>query len=120
MSVYEVRSPQFIEIIKRESPTPHIFVDFCADWCSPCRAIDPKIRDLAKQYPEVTFLKVNIEESPQLSEKYNIQSLPTFMLFERGDLRPSHPRIEGAHLSRVKRLLEESVIVSPCGRSREN
>jgi thioredoxin 1 len=108
MSVSEVDTHQFKEIIKSPSKYPYVFVDFYADWCGPCRSIAPKIDDLAKKHHHVTFLKVDIEESPELADFYNIQSLPTFMLLKRGHYKPVQPPVTGADYEGLKYLLRYS------------
>ena len=61
-----------------------VVVDFWADWCGPCRAFAPIFEASASQRPTVTHLKVNVDESPKLSEKYEIRSIPTTMFLKYG------------------------------------
>lgn len=82
----------------------YLFVDFHAQWCGPCRKIGPEIDTLSEMYPQVYFKKVDIEKHQNLADQYKISSLPTFLLFERGNPKPIE-RIEGANLKKVKTLL---------------
>lgn len=67
-----------------ESTKP-VFVDFYADWCGPCKQMAPVVAKLASQYEDrVQVYKVNIDKNPKLVAKYNIQSIPTFMIFKNG------------------------------------
>jgi thioredoxin len=59
-------------------------VDFWADWCGPCRAFAPVFEASASQKPTVTHLKVNVDESPNLSGQYEIRSIPTTMFLRDG------------------------------------
>ena len=61
------------------------FVDYWAVWCGPCRIMDPVVEKLAKKYSDkVTFGKVNVDEEINISSRYQIFSIPTFMIFRDG------------------------------------
>ncbi len=68
-------------LLEREGGT--IVVDFYADWCAPCRAIAPALADLATVHG-AHVIKVNVDDEPQLAEKYEIQSIPTVIRFDEG------------------------------------
>ncbi|KAF7346356.1 Thioredoxin-domain-containing protein [Mycena sanguinolenta] len=55
-----------------------IVVDFHAVWCGPCKAIAPKYNQLASQNPQVEFLRVDVDEQPQIAETFHVSAMPTF------------------------------------------
>jgi thioredoxin 1 len=60
-------------------------VDFWAVWCGPCQAQGPIIEDVARQLAgKVKVGKLNVDENPQMSQKYSIMSIPTLMIFKSG------------------------------------
>lgn len=63
----------------------NVVVDFYAPWCGPCKAIAPFFENLSKQVSEhVHFLKIDVDESPDIAEHYNISAMPTFLGFYQG------------------------------------
>ena len=72
----------FNEIINSDKPT---LVDFWAPWCSPCRTMTPIIEETkTKLGDKATVLKVNVDENKEVSIKYGIRSIPTLVLFQKG------------------------------------
>ncbi len=62
-----------------------LFVDFWATWCGPCRIMDPIVEKLAAKYSDrVVFGKVNVDEEMNISSRYQVFSIPTFMVFKGG------------------------------------
>ncbi len=53
-----------------------VVIDFYADWCGPCRMLAPTMAELEKEYPDVKFCKVNVDEEPELARLFKIQSIP--------------------------------------------
>jgi thioredoxin 1 len=81
--VQEVTDQSFeAEVLNSESPA---IIDFWAEWCAPCRAIAPIVKDLANQYGDkVKVAKLNIDENPSVPGKYGIRSIPTVLAFKDG------------------------------------
>lgn len=65
-----------------------VMVDFYADWCGPCRMTAPVIDELSNEKTDVKFVKVNVDENPDLAGQYQVFSIPTFIIFKNG--KPVH------------------------------
>ena len=61
-----------------------VVVDFHADWCAPCRFLKPILEKVEREFDGITFVKVNIEEYPEIAFKYGITSIPTVLIFHDG------------------------------------
>jgi thioredoxin 1 len=84
MGLSEVTDDTFEqEVIQAGMP---VVVDFWAPWCGPCRVVNPIIEDLASQHGErVKFVKLNVDDNPGTSTRYNVLSIPTVILFDGGE-----------------------------------
>ena len=86
MSISKVSDLKTWEIDVVNSPVP-VFVDFWAEWCGPCRMVGPVVEELSNDYNgKIKFVKVNVDEANALASKYNVFSIPTLMIFIKGDI----------------------------------
>lgn len=94
---------QFDELIKGPKP---VLVDFFATWCGPCRVMAPILEDLKKKVGDrAHILKVDVDENEELSLRYNVQSVPTLMIFRKGELLWRETGVRQAHL--LENILEK-------------
>ena len=69
---------------------PVVVVDFWAEWCGPCRAMNPIIEELSSIYEnKIVFAKLNVDKNPISPSKYGISSIPTFLIIKNGQVMNS-------------------------------
>ena len=79
-------SANFDETIK--SSTTPILVDFWAEWCGPCKAMNPILTEIAKeQAGKVTIAKLNVDDHGDIAQRFSVMSIPTMMLFSEGEMK---------------------------------
>ena len=83
VGIIDLNSSNFDQIISAETPT---LVDFWAEWCGPCKSMHPIFESLEKQYPKIKFARVNVDQNQNISMKFSVQSIPTFIMFKSGQI----------------------------------
>lgn len=93
------------EVMKSDVP---VLVDFWAVWCGPCKMVAPAVAKIAEKYVgKLKVAKVNVDEQPELAEKYNISSIPTLAIFKDGKV--VNQRIGAVSLSVLESFVAEYV-----------
>jgi thioredoxin 1 len=76
---------QFNEMINGSEP---LLVDFFAEWCGPCKTMTTVLKNVASQLDnKARIIKVDIDKNPAAALKYNVQAVPTFILFKKGEIK---------------------------------
>lgn len=85
MGVLKLTSENFEqEVLKSDKP---VIVDFYADWCNPCKIQSPIVDSIAEeQGDKIKVGKVNVDEAPELADKYEVMSIPTIIIFKNGEI----------------------------------
>jgi len=81
--VKELNESNFSDEIDKERL---VLVDFWAEWCMPCRMLTPILEKLEQEFEDVEFAKLNTDENPNVAMKYGIFSIPTVMMFYKGEV----------------------------------
>ena len=94
-------SENFDAILAGDKP---VFVDFWATWCGPCRMVGPFVEQLADEFDgQVTFVKVDVDEEPDLARRYQIYSIPNMIIFKDGEI------VEQIVGARPKAMLSDAI-----------
>ena len=84
MSVHSIKENSFEnEVVNSDLP---VLIDFWADWCSPCKEIAPFLEEISNEMKDkIKIVKINIDENPNIPNQYGVQSIPTLIIFNKGN-----------------------------------
>ena len=67
-----------------------VLVDFFATWCGPCQALAPVLEEMAAEPSEFRIVKIDVDQNPELANRYGITSIPTLLVFKNGKVQARH------------------------------
>ena len=85
-----------------------MLVDFWAPWCGPCRIVAPVLEEISAEYQDrMDFVKVNVDQNSELSSRYNVFSIPTIAIFDKGQIVAQQI---GAHTKESYKKMIEKIV----------
>lgn len=102
MDSLNVTRSKFEDLLAGEKP---VLVDFWASWCGPCRMMAPIVEEIATEHAELAVAKVNVDDEPELAQKYKVMNIPTLLLFRGGDIIKR--QIGAVSKSRLEEMLKD-------------
>jgi thioredoxin 1 len=83
LGIIDLNDSNFEQTISTNNLT---LVDFWAEWCGPCKSMHPIFESVSKEFPNVKFARVNVDNNQNIAMKYTVQSIPTFIMFKSGQI----------------------------------
>ncbi|KAK3038583.1 hypothetical protein RJ639_027246 [Escallonia herrerae] len=81
-----------------------LVIDFTATWCGPCRYMEPALNLFADTYTDVEFIKIDVDELPDVTREFRVEAMPTFLLIKRGK---EVDRVVGAKKDELQKKIEK-------------
>jgi len=105
-NIIHVSDSDFDEVVlKADRP---VLVDYWAEWCGPCKMIDPILHELADEYDgKLQIAKLNIDQNQQVTSRFKIRGIPTLMIFENGEHQGT--KVGALTKSALKAFVDETI-----------
>ncbi|ONK65306.1 uncharacterized protein A4U43_C07F35770 [Asparagus officinalis] len=93
----------------QQNPNHLMVIDFTAKWCGPCRFVGPAFEAFSAKYTDVVFLKVDVDELSEISQQWNVQAMPTFIMLKGGK---ETGRVVGAKKNELEKMIQQHLNIS--------
>ncbi|MFI0154781.1 thioredoxin [Streptomyces lydicus] len=104
--IVEAGDDDFAEVA--EQATPVVLVDLWATWCGPCRRVSPALEQVARELAgKIKLVKVDVDQAPRLSQRFQVQAVPTLLLLDRGEAIARQAGVAPANV--LRQWVEETV-----------
>ncbi|MFF0341269.1 thioredoxin TrxC [Kribbella sp. NPDC004875] len=108
--IVDAGDKDFAEVVEQASLP--VLVDLWAPWCGPCRMVSPVLEQLATEKAgQLKLVKVNADEAPGLSQRFDVRSIPTLMVFRQGQVVAA--QVGAAQASALRPWLEDAMAKEP-------
>ena len=84
MSAVNINNNNFHEEVMNSEKK--VLLDFWAPWCGPCRMVVPMVEQIAEERPDIKVGKINVDEKPELANRFGVMSIPTLVVMEHGEV----------------------------------
>jgi thioredoxin len=96
---------QFLDLIKDSNL---VVLDFSATWCGPCKVLTPQLENLAKKYPNVVFLKIDVDEFEDITSTHSVSAMPTIMFYKKGHLLKEDTVVGGGQINMIEQIIKKN------------
>jgi len=93
------------EVEQSEQP---VVIDFWAEWCGPCRMAGPIFKELSEEMKNVKFVKIDVDNNSELSQKFGVSSIPAFVVMKKGDVISYS--VGAQSKDNLKKLIEKALV----------
>lgn len=97
--INEVKGASDFDKLVKSSKGKLIVIDFTASWCGPCKMIAPAYEELSGEYTDSVFCKVDVDEVPDIAQRYEVMAMPTFLFLKNGEVVD---RFSGASIEKLR------------------
>jgi thioredoxin 1 len=86
-----------------------VVIDFFATWCGPCKVLTPQLESLSKVYPNVVFIKVDVDEFEDIASTHQISAMPTIMFYKNGQLLKNDTVVGGGKIAQIEHIIKNNI-----------